>query len=81
MGDEVGLRPEGRSFRHGRFVLALRDMAKAESGVRIVETTAKELLRCEDGRSVIGVKCSSQAAGEQSVRTSIPLAIYLTKAQ
>jgi len=36
-------RPEGRSFHHGQFVVKLRDAAKSEQNVEMVETAAMEL--------------------------------------
>ena len=46
---------EGRSFHHGRFVMSLRGMAKAEKGVSLVEGTAVELLE-GDGGEVRGAR-------------------------
>ncbi|KAI2621195.1 squalene epoxidase-domain-containing protein [Hypoxylon sp. NC1633] len=59
-------RPKGRSFHHGRFVMKLRDAARRESHVEIIQATASELLWSESPKRVVGVRCRSLAA-EQSV--------------
>lgn len=40
-------RPQGRSFHHGRFIMKLREIARNEKRVHVVEAIAKELLRCK----------------------------------
>jgi squalene monooxygenase len=60
-------RPEGRSFHHGKFVMKLRDAAKREEGIQVVQTTVKSLIKCEKSEQVIGVVCSTKGAHEQRV--------------
>lgn len=45
---------QGRSFHHGRFVMALREAAKKANGVDVIEATVSELL--ENANRVIGVR-------------------------
>ncbi|TVY87800.1 Squalene monooxygenase, partial [Lachnellula willkommii] len=65
-------RPEGRSFHHGRFVMNLRMEAAREENVKVVEATAKELLR--NGDKFIGVKGLTGDKTEQTV--CIMISIY-----
>jgi squalene monooxygenase len=65
----VERRHEGRSFHHGKFVMKLREVAERE-GVQIVQTTVKELAKCEKTGRVIGVLCSTRGEKEQRVRGS-----------
>ncbi|KAH0562825.1 hypothetical protein GP486_002550 [Trichoglossum hirsutum] len=58
-------RHEGRSFHHGKFVMKLREMAGRDGNVRIVEATAKELLKREGSEQVVGVECSTGEKGKQ----------------
>ncbi|KAF4638016.1 hypothetical protein G7Y89_g59 [Cudoniella acicularis] len=44
---EEHTRPEGRSFHHGKFITKLRETARQEQNVRVLEATVKELLKCE----------------------------------
>jgi glycine/D-amino acid oxidase-like deaminating enzyme len=53
----MGKRPEGRSFHHGKFVMKLREMAMRERNVRVVEATAKELLKRGGSGQLVGVEC------------------------
>jgi hypothetical protein len=50
-------RPEGRSFHHGRFVSRLRELAKKEARVTVVEGTATSLVTDKQTERVIGVEC------------------------
>ena len=52
-----GLRPEGRSFHHGRFIQRLREVAMKEKNVSVVESTVTELVNCEHTGQVLGVQC------------------------
>ena len=65
-------RPEGRSFHHGKFVMNLRKVAANEQNLKIVEATAKELLRNEG--KVVGVRCLAGDKTEQ--RVCVALSIY-----
>ena len=54
---------EGRSFHHGRFVMALRDKAMHAPGVDVVEATVTDLVECELTRRVIGVRAVRKNSG------------------
>ncbi|TVY20416.1 Squalene monooxygenase [Lachnellula arida] len=71
-------RPEGRSFRHGRFVKNLRMEAAREEKVKVVEATAKELVR--NGDKVIGVKCLAGDKTEQIASHACSLDPFSAKA-
>jgi squalene monooxygenase len=64
---ERGIRPEGRSFHHGKFVMSLRNAAEAEAQIRTFEAVAKGLLKCEKNERVIGVRCSNRETGTHCV--------------
>lgn len=50
---------EGRSFHHGRFIMALRAAAKRAAGVEVIEATVTELIECEfTPKKVIGVRAT-----------------------
>lgn len=49
---------EGRSFHHGRFIMALRDRARQAAGVDIIEATVNELIECELSKRVLGVRAT-----------------------
>ncbi|KAL4938353.1 hypothetical protein BDV06DRAFT_215168 [Aspergillus oleicola] len=50
-------RPEGRSFHHGRFVMKLREAARACPNVTIVETKVTDLITFSQTKQVLGVEC------------------------
>jgi squalene monooxygenase len=52
----TGSQPRGRSFHHGRFIMKLREAAKATSNVTIVEATATSLIT--SASDVIGVQAT-----------------------
>ncbi|KAI0431644.1 squalene epoxidase-domain-containing protein [Xylaria sp. FL1042] len=54
-----GLKHEGRGLRNGRLVSRLREMARREGNLRVVEATVKQLLWSEDHQTVIGVASRS----------------------
>lgn len=56
-------RPEGRSFHHGRFIQRLREKAKQQPNVSVVEATATALVRGEWTDQILGVQATVQ--GEQ----------------
>ena len=58
-----GIRPEGRSFHHGKFIQKLRDTAMHEPNITIVETTATTLVKSEWTGQVLGVE--SETNGEK----------------
>ncbi|KIK13186.1 hypothetical protein PISMIDRAFT_412917 [Pisolithus microcarpus 441] len=49
---------QGRSFHHGRFVMALREHAKRAPGVDVVEATVNELIECQHTKRVLGVRAT-----------------------
>ena len=51
------LRPEGRSFHHGRFIRRLREVAMSEQNVSVVESTVTEVVKCEHTGQILGVQC------------------------
>jgi squalene monooxygenase len=53
---------EGRSFHHGRFIMALREKARQSPGVDMLEATVTELIECNLTRRVIGVRASGKDA-------------------
>jgi 2-polyprenyl-6-methoxyphenol hydroxylase-like FAD-dependent oxidoreductase len=60
-------RPEGRSFHHGKFVMKLREMARREENVTVVQATARELLKHEKSGQVMGVECLTGEKENQRV--------------
>ena len=59
------LRPEGRSFHHGRFIQRLREEAMKEQNISVLETTATEVVKCEYTGQILGVQCLTD--GEKDV--------------
>ena len=59
------LRPEGRSFHHGRFIQRLREEAFKEQNISVSETTATEVVKCEYTGQILGVQCLTD--GEKDV--------------
>lgn len=51
------MRPEGRSFHHGRFIRRLREVAMKEQNVSVVESTVTEVVKCEHTGQILGVQC------------------------
>lgn len=49
---------EGRSFHHGRFIMALRERARQNANVDVIEATVSKLLQCQYTGRVIGVRGS-----------------------
>lgn len=49
---------EGRSFHHGRFIMALREKAKKAENVDVIEAAVNNLEFDESSRRVIGVKAT-----------------------
>ena len=49
---------EGRSFHHGKFIMALREKAKVAPGVEIIEATVSNLITCDMTDRIIGVKAT-----------------------
>lgn len=53
--NEKSLRPEGRSFHHGRFIRRLREACSREKNITIVETTATSTIRSTASDQILGV--------------------------
>ncbi|KAI6123133.1 squalene epoxidase-domain-containing protein [Pisolithus thermaeus] len=56
---------QGRSFHHGRFVMALREHAKRARGVDVVEATVNELIECQHTKRVLGVRATRPNSTER----------------
>lgn len=56
-----GIRPEGRSFHHGRFIGRLREAAMKEENISVVESTVTGMVKCGHTGQVLGVQCTTQA--------------------
>lgn len=54
-----GVRAEGRSFHHGRFVQRLREAAMRNENVTVIETTATEIIKNGWTGQVLGVECTT----------------------
>ncbi|KAL4778531.1 squalene epoxidase-domain-containing protein [Aspergillus varians] len=52
--------PQGRSFHHGRFVMKLREAARACPNVTMVETKVTDLVVCSHTKQVLGVECMTK---------------------
>ena len=55
-----GLKPEGRSFHHGRFVQRLRTRAMVHPNVTVFETTVTRIVTAGHSRQVVGVEAQSK---------------------
>ena len=64
-------KPEGRSFHHGKFVNKLREAAKVEPNLTVLEATAVEILRDEESGAVIGATCSRDGNQPEKVATEL----------
>lgn len=53
----IAIRPEGRSFHHGRFIQRLREAAKREPNISVVESTVTGTVKSGWTGRVVGVKC------------------------
>ncbi|MCJ1466852.1 Squalene epoxidase [Pseudocyphellaria aurata] len=56
-----GIRPEGRSFHHGRFISRLRETAMKEENISVVESTVTGTVKCGYTGHVLGVQCTTKA--------------------
>lgn len=56
-----GIRPEGRSFHHGRFIGRLRETAMKEENISVVESTVTGTVKCGYTGHVLGVQCTTKA--------------------
>ncbi|ORY79855.1 ERG1 squalene epoxidase [Protomyces lactucae-debilis] len=50
---------EGRSFHHGKFVMALRKRARAEENVTVHEATVSKLISNDTSGAILGVKTTT----------------------
>lgn len=64
-------KPEGRSFRHGRFVSKLRSAAASVPNVTILEATAQEILKDDTSGAVIGASCSTSGGQLEQVGLTV----------
>lgn len=64
---------EGRSFRHGRFVMNLRRIAVQNANVDPIEATVSELLECPYTGHVIGVRAISKTRTAPESTHSLPI--------
>lgn len=56
-----GIRPEGRSFHHGRFIGRLRQTAMKEENISVVESTVTGMVKCGHTGQVLGVQSTTKA--------------------
>ncbi|KLO20761.1 SE-domain-containing protein [Schizopora paradoxa] len=58
---------EGRSFHHGRFIMALREKAKKAENVDVIEATVNSLVNDEGSGRIVGVK-ATRKGGDTSTK-------------
>ena len=69
---------EGRSFHHGRFIMKLREAARAARGVELIEATVTELLPREDGKGIGGVRVARKGRdGEEDTTEALSAALVV----
>ncbi|KAG6841506.1 hypothetical protein C0991_010120 [Blastosporella zonata] len=57
---------EGRSFHHGRFIMALRAVAQGAKNVEVIEATVTDLVKDESTGSVMGVRAARNAGEKET---------------
>lgn len=57
---QARVRPEGRSFHHGRFIRRLREAAMREPNISVVETTVTAPVKTTFTGQVLGVECQTK---------------------
>ena len=62
---DAGVRPEGRSFHHGRFVQQLRSRALAHPNVTVFETVATDVITAQQIDQVVGVSAQSKSGDSE----------------
>lgn len=62
---------EGRSFHHGKFIMSLREKAKAGKGVEVLERSVTTFIECPHTGRVLGVNAVRKAPEEEDVKESI----------
>lgn len=69
---------EGRSFHHGRFIMKLREAARAARGVDLIEATVTELLPREGGKGIGGVRVARKGKdGEEDTTEALSAALVI----
>nr|ABU55002.1 squalene epoxidase [Hypholoma sublateritium] len=69
---------EGRSFHHGRFIMKLREAARAARGVELVEATVTELIPREGGKGIAGVRVARKGKdGEEDTTEALGAALVV----
>jgi squalene monooxygenase len=56
---------QGRSFHHGRFIMALRNKAGVAPGVEMLERTVTKLIECPYTGKVLGVRALNKPSGSE----------------
>jgi len=56
---------QGRSFHHGKFIMALRKKAKVAPGVDVLERTVTKLIECPRTGSVLGVRAVNKTGSSE----------------
>lgn len=56
---------QGRSFHHGKFIMALRKKAKAAPGVDVLERTVTKLIECPYTGKVLGVRAVNKTGDSE----------------
>ena len=56
---------KGRSFHHGKFIMALRSKAKVAPGVDVLERTVTKLIECPYTGKVLGVRTVNKTDGSE----------------
>ena len=56
---------QGRSFHHGKFIMALRSKAKVAPGVDVLERTVTKLIECPQTGKVLGVRAVNKTDGSE----------------
>ena len=71
---ETGVKSQGRSFHHGRFVQNLRAAAARAKGVVVLEATVKDLVKDVPSGKVLGVTCRRK--GDKEDEHVSPTLVY-----
>jgi squalene monooxygenase len=62
-----GPRAVGRSFRHGKFITKLREAARREPGIKMVEGTVTGLVKDGENGPIVGVEFLSGGKTQSEV--------------
>lgn len=63
----AGIRPEGRSFHHGRFIQQLRSTAMREENISLIEATVTDTIRNGWTGQVLGIEAENTKIGTKHV--------------